>query len=197
MERLLFASLRPYDGSTPWKEYCCEMFRIDLTTFRAAKLAYRQGGMKRTMPVIDGAVRLCRSVKEAGADLWLTTTRPYLSLDNIITDTTEWLDRQGIPFDGLLFDEDKYEKLAEQIDSERVVAVLDDLEEMCDAAAQVLHFGIDVAILKRNKYNAAMNWPSVADSLPMAEDMIRLRLNYWREHYGSGRLRSRTPRRFR
>jgi len=193
---ILKGSIDPYDGSESWSDYCCRLFDIDRTTFRQAKLAYRQGGLKRTMPVIDGAQRICHTVKEAGAELWLTTTRPYLSLDNIIVDTTEWLERQGIAFDGLLFDEDKYAKLAEQVDSERVVAVLDDLEEMCRAASDVLHYGVDVAILMRNKYNAAMDWPSVAASLPQAGQMIELRLNYWREQHGYTKLRSRTPSRF-
>lgn len=68
-----------------------EFMGIDHDTYRQVKLAYRQGGLKRSMPAFPGAKELCQSVIDAGAELWICTTRPYLRLDNIDPDTREWL----------------------------------------------------------------------------------------------------------
>jgi len=103
-----------------------EHMGIDKRTYRECKLAYRQGGMKRSMPAFEGAASIPYALRETGAEVWLTTTRPYMRLDNIDPDTREWCRRQGIEFDGLLYDEDKYACLAEIVGAERIVAVLDD-----------------------------------------------------------------------
>lgn len=111
-----------------------EVMDITREQYRAMKLAFRQGGLKRSMPIFIGAQALCWAIRDAGAELWITTARPYLSLDNIVPDTVEWLRRHEIEYDGMLFHEDKYKQLAERVDPQRVVAVFDDLPEMVDAA---------------------------------------------------------------
>lgn len=180
IEKLLKLSIDMFDGSEPFREYCAREFNITVGEYREIKLAYRQGAMKRSMPVEAGAVALCSSLKVHGAELWITTTRPYLSLDGVIKDTVFWLELHDIVYDGLLFDDDKYTVLAERIDPERVVAVLDDVDEMYDAAA--LLFGADVPILYQNKYNAAMvPGRDYVDSLGTASFKIWDQLADWRE----------------
>jgi hypothetical protein len=105
------------------------------TTYRACKLAYRQGGLKRSMPVYDGAAEMIREFRKAGADVWICTTRPYLRLDNIDPDTRHWLRRNHIQYDGVLFGQNKYRDLSRIVPAESVVAVLDDLVEMVRQAA--------------------------------------------------------------
>jgi hypothetical protein len=179
MEKLLELSLRMYDGSVPFREYFAVEFNSSVEKYRETKLAYRQGGMKRSMPINLGARPLCLAVRER-AELWLTTTRPYLSLDGVVKDTQFWLHLHGIEYDGLLFDDDKYVVLAERIDSERVVAVLDDMGEMYDSAAKVMHYGADCPILFRNDYNAAMEiGRNTVNSLGDAKTIILSRLNWW------------------
>lgn len=111
--------------------------RMSKVTYRQCKLAYRQGGMKRSMPVYPGAADMIRSFRKAGADVWICTTRPYLRLDNIDPDTRHWLRRNRIQWDGILFGTYKYRDLVQRVDSSDVVAVLDDLPEQC-VAAQIL-----------------------------------------------------------
>lgn len=171
-----------YSGAISFSDYCREIFGIDLATYRQIKLAYRQGGMKRTMPIFDGARALCWAVKDAGAELWITTTRPYLALDNIVPDTVEWLRRHEIAYDGILFDEDKYEELAKRVDSRRVVAVLDDLPEMYDAAAKVLYFGHDVPLLIKGGFNYGVKRTMMA-TLDAATDIVLDRIKVWKEQY--------------
>lgn len=105
--------------------------RVSRATYRAAKLAYRQGGLKRSMPAYAGASNLTRDIRRAGAEVWICTTRPYLRLDNIDPDTREWLRRNRIQYDAVLFGDNKrsnkYAELVRQVGADRVVAVADDL----------------------------------------------------------------------
>jgi hypothetical protein len=174
-----------YDGRLSFKEHFRQNGVLP-DEWHQIKLAYRQGGMKRSMPIYSGAAHLCGMIRGLGAELWLTTTRPYLSLDNVVPDTVAWLDRHGIEYDGLLFDEDKYTQLATRINPRRVCLVLDDLEDMCRSAASILPYGSKVAVLVLNDYNPAMAWPLVT-TLEAAVDLANVRISQWEEEYGSER----------
>lgn len=171
-----------YDGSEPHREYVCRELSITPREFRDIKLAYRQGAQKRSMPLYNGARELVWLVRRLGAEAWLTTTRPYLRLDNIDPDTRAWLDFSGIRYDGLLFHEDKYNWLASNVDKERVVAVLDDLPEQYDAAANA--FGSQAPILRRTTYNRAVVRPMMAEDLGQAASIIGERIAFWKEQHG-------------
>jgi hypothetical protein len=124
--------------------------RVTKRDYRECKLAYRQGGMKRTMPVYPGADLLTKSVRAAGAEIWLCTTRPWQRLDNIDPDTREWLRRNKVEYDYVLYGEDKYEELERQAGKERVIAIVDDLPEMVFEAAQL---GLGPRYLRNQPYN--------------------------------------------
>jgi hypothetical protein len=111
--------------------------KVTKRDYRECKLAYRQGGMKRTMPVYPGADFLTKSVRAAGAEIWICTTRPWQRLDNIDPDTREWLRRNKIEYDYVLYGDDKYEELERQAGKERVIAIVDDLPEMIFEAARL------------------------------------------------------------
>jgi hypothetical protein len=140
-----------YTGIRSMRDWFCEEFHVHTDTWYDIKLAYRQGGMKRTMPSYGYGKRLTKLVHEAGAEVWVTTTRPYLRLDNIDPDTRFWLSNNGIQFDGLIYDEFKYKLLLDNVGDGRVVAVLEDLPDEWEDAASI--FGADVPIL----YMAAHN----------------------------------------
>jgi FMN phosphatase YigB (HAD superfamily) len=129
-------------------------------TYRQCKLAYRQGGMKRSMPVYDGAADMIRDFRHAGAKVWICTTRPYLRLDNIDPDTRHWLRRNHIQYDGMLYGPNKYRDLVKVVGAENVVAVLDDLESL---VAQAHSLGLP-AYLRDQPYNRYTNdWQRVMD----------------------------------
>jgi phosphoglycolate phosphatase-like HAD superfamily hydrolase len=146
---------RNYTGGHSFRLWFKTANGIETDEYRAIKLAYRQGGMKRSMPVFDGAADLLNEIIACDAELWLTTTRPYLSLDTVIPDTVEWLRRHGMAeYDGMLFDEDKYAKLLDRVDEDRIVAIIDDLPEMCDEADRLV--GRNVSILMGTAWNVAV-----------------------------------------
>lgn len=120
------------------------------TTYRKIKLAYRRGGAKRSMPVVDGASELAMALRSRGAVVVLCTTRPYLSLEGIDEDTRHWAKRNKIQHDFIIWGERKYQELARFGD--RVVSVLEDEKELM---WQAMENGLTVNRINRS-YNGGM-----------------------------------------
>ena len=126
--------------------------------YRDCKLAYRQGGLKRFMPAYPYASELTENIHETGADVWICTSRPYLRLDNIDPDTREWLARNKIHYDAVIWeslpdgDRDcgKYHDLVEQVGLDRIVAAVDDLPEQ---TADAERLGIHNIYVRDQPYN--------------------------------------------
>lgn len=163
-----------YDGSEKFSEWFCRNYGVDLTTFRKIKLAYRQGGMKRTIPIYPGGRLFVEDIQALGAEIWMTTTRPHDRYDRVDPDTREFLRRHGIEFDGLLFNENKMGELAERIDPARVVAVVDD---QIDILVQAERRGW-AGILRRTRYNQGVTgWDglraqTLAEAVHIVEGLI-------------------------
>lgn len=134
-----------YDGSVSLAKW----LGISKARYRAVKLAYRQGGLKRSMPFYPHARELTVSLRRAGAEVVICTTRPYLHLSNIEPDTVESLRRNGVQYDGLIMGEHKYRQLAREYGKENIVMVLDDLPEQLDIA---LAIGLP-AVMRANGHN--------------------------------------------
>ena len=145
------------------------------STYRQCKLAYRQGGLERSMPVYDGAYELCRQVRAVGAELWLATTRPYLKLDTQSPDTRHWLRINKIQYDHLIWGERKYRDLVKQVNKDRIVAVLDDLPEMIIQASDLGLW----TMLRDQPYNKHLNWHYRAMDLYQAQRTIIQEIRSW------------------
>lgn len=119
---------------------------LDKRVYQDIKLAYRQGGMKRCLPVFPGATDLVNSIRERGVAVWICTTRPYLRLDNIDPDTREWFRRNKMEPDGVIFGEHKYRDLHDitQDMGRQVICVLDDLPEQIEEADSI---GFDTILM--------------------------------------------------
>lgn len=167
--------LRHWDGSQPY--WRC--FGVSKSTYRIMKLGYRQGRMKRSMPVIPGAPELARAVRAAGAELWVCTTRPWLRLDNIDPDTRFWLRNNRITYDGVLFGETKYRDLSQLVGIERVVAVLDDDEDQVRVAER---YGLPAYLIDR-PYNQEAEGGRI-QSLEVAAKFITNKIADWRKERG-------------
>lgn len=162
-------------------DWVCFAWQLDRKTYREIKLAFRQGGQKRFMPAYEGAPELAAACVEQGAEIWVTTARPYLRLDNVDPDTREWLRRNEIAWDFMVYGEDKYDRLAQLVEFERVVAVLDDLPEMYDQALNV--FGGGVPILRMNAWNkGAEDGRQSVDDLLDARALIVRAVQDWKRN---------------
>lgn len=149
-------------------------------TYRECKLAYRQGGLKRSMPVFPGAAELTRHIRQTlRAEVWICTTRPYLRLDNIDPDTRHWLRRNGIQYDGLVWGPNKYRDIAKRAGKDRVVAVLEDELRLVEQAKSV---GIPNVYLRDQPYN---KWPDESGNEPssiLKKDGV-IRINSLESHH--------------
>lgn len=117
--------------------------------YRRCKLAYRQGGLKRSMPIYPGASELTRHIRRRGAEVWICTSRQYLHLSNIDPDTRENMRRNGIQYDNVLYGPNKYRDLKKMAGSQPVLFAMDDLPEMVKVATDLGFF----AILRDQPYN--------------------------------------------
>jgi hypothetical protein len=170
-----------YEGQIFFKQWFKTTYRVDNNVWHDIKLAYRQGGMKRTMAPYNDARKLCDAIRHTGAELWVTTTRPYIRHDNIDPDTRHWLERHSIMYDYLLYDGHKYAKLAQLVGRQRVCAVLDDLPEEIMEARDL--FGTDVPVWRKNEWNGAWRaCPTISISeLVSAKNVILSQIELWKE----------------
>lgn len=145
-----FGGIISWDGEGGFEDY----FRLTKAEYREAKLAYRQGGLKRSLPMYPGVKSLIDGIRNRGVEVWIATTRPWQRLDNIDPDTREWLRRNDLGVDGLLFGEDKYRRLIASVEREAVIGVVDDLIVQV-READIL--GLP-AYLRRNNHNVGVNW---------------------------------------
>jgi hypothetical protein len=161
-------SLEPYDGSVPLAKW----IGVSKERYRQCKMAFRKGGLKRCMPVFDGAENFAKTVRKTGAMLIICTTRPFNMLDNIDPDTREWLKRNRIQHDDILHGERKYRDLARRFGSNRVVMVLEDLPEMI---IQALESNCNPVIINR-PHNMDRSMLNGTPSVPNLEAALRVAL---------------------
>jgi hypothetical protein len=167
----------PYRGDIPYAEWFTGTFDCDRTTFRQIKLAFRQGGMKRLQRPIIGGQAFVDTLRAEGAEVWLTTTRPHDRFDRVDPDTREWCRRNGINFDGLLYDGDKMERLADIVDAGRVLAVVDDQVNVLQEADDL--FPDATLILAAGVHNSKAVWDGNRLSLGNALPVILKRVYAW------------------
>jgi uncharacterized HAD superfamily protein len=165
-----------YDGSVDFEVY----LGLSQAEYRAMKLAFRQGGNKRFLPAYPRASSLVDEMRHAGAEIWVATTRPWDRLDNVDPDTREWLRRNEIVIDGLLYGEDKYHQLVEAVERERIVAVFDDLAKQIDVARDL---GLPAFQVHRPHNSAISERRSPGGSLPGATSWGRQQIDEWRKNH--------------
>lgn len=173
-----------YNGRIGFRAWTQGTFDIDQRTWEDIKLAYRQGAQKRMLPITTGAKALMDGLIDYDLEVWITTTRPHLRLDGIDPDTRAWLRRHGIEYHGLLYDDDKYARLAEYVEPVRVVAVVDDLREQLEAAERALP--ASTAIKRSSPYNRRDGWEGtefsdLSDLLHYIADLT----DQWRGRHGN------------
>jgi hypothetical protein len=111
------------------------------------------------------------------AEVWMTTTRPHDRYDRVDPDTREWLARNGIEYDGLLFEDRKMEALADRIEPGRVAFVLDDLPETLERASRL--FPRAGTFLRCSAWNRGVRWPLMIGDLLDARAVATAHLQDW------------------
>lgn len=170
-------SATQYTGGVPFHKY----LGISRSTYNTIKLAYRQGGMKRTMPPYPGIGEFTRYVRKRGVQVWVCTTRPYLRLDNIDPDTRHWIkDRAKMQYDAVLYGPHKYRDLIRAVGVERVLCVYDDLPRLIEQARSL---GIS-AYMRAQPYNEGSGIEPVVRSVLDMGVAFDAELKRWKEAHG-------------
>jgi hypothetical protein len=137
-----------WNGSAHWpgtSEFS-EALGMEKGLYRAAKLAYRLGGLKRCLPLFGmdlekGGHTVVREeiqyLRSQGIQVWICTQRPWLALTTVDSDTQYWIDNNIGKIDGLIYGEDKYADLIDIVGYDRVLGVVDDLPECLDRAREL------------------------------------------------------------
>jgi hypothetical protein len=177
----------------PWdyrggKEFSDYLF-LDKEVYRQIKLAYRQGGMKRSMDVYHGATNFMKWLYNQDVEIWISTTRPWMRLDNIDPDTRHWLERNDIKWDYMIYGDDKYKQLLDRVENPRIVAVVDDLFEECERAESALDGGSFLEVQSRvfqpkRPHNRDESWQLQFDDFEQLSRVLRDNLADWRSNSG-------------
>lgn len=164
-----------------------EFMGLDKRLYRQIKLAYRQGGMKRSMPTMPMFHSFLKALNYLDVEVWITTTRPYLQVGNIDDDTREWLARNNVKYDHLLYSDHKYDEMKQQVGADRVACVIDDQVSPEYVQARLCHLN---PILVKTEYNkdavsnsrrsGVVNLDDIADGLDGAISLMRERVSTWR-----------------
>ena len=66
-------------------------------------------------------------LREQGYKIMLLTARPYEQYKRIFADTMEWLESNNLPYDSIIFDEKKEERLIREFGKDRIEFFIDDV----------------------------------------------------------------------
>jgi len=122
-----------FDSDNIVKYNIYEQFGISTELGMKLKDRYRQSGQKRFIPVVDGAKEMLADLREQGYKIVLLTARPYQKYNRIFSDTMEWLEKNDLVYDAIIFDEDKEERLLKEFGNNRVDFFIEDVASNANA----------------------------------------------------------------
>lgn len=132
--------------------------KVPYSTYRRLKEKYRISGIKRTLPIIDGATEFTKKLRKLGYIIVLLTKRPFLKYEQLFADTLYWIKENQIEHDLIFWGKDKHFQILKYFPS------LDFLvEDNHKSANEVAKLGYKVYLLD-NPYNR----------LPLHENVTRI-----------------------
>jgi len=104
----------------PWVEFInrnsAEKYRdlndakrnIPYQLYRDLKYEYRESGVKANLKVRAGAKETLKELKHMGYTILIITSRPFEEHKSLFKQTTDWLSKNKLPYDGIIFGKNKY-----------------------------------------------------------------------------------------
>lgn len=84
---------------------------ISYNLYRELKYEYRESGYKKTLEVNPDAVLVINKLKDTGWNIVIITSRPIEKHPSLFLQTIDWLRDKNIPFDDVIFSENKYAEI--------------------------------------------------------------------------------------
>ena len=143
--------------------------------YQELKDAYRASGAKREQGVREGAKELLDGTRSAGGTVIALSKRPYWRFSRIYADTLEWLDRNGLRADAVLFHAEKHRKILD--DFPNLVAMVEDdpavaRELVANGVAVVL---VDGELNRGVEVEGARRVTSLAEALAAVRELLEVR----------------------
>lgn len=132
---------------------------------------YRQTGQKRYIPVCEGAKQFLEWLKQQGYTIVLLTSRPYKKYKRIFADTQEWLAKNGLVYDVIIWDETKHERLLKEFGVDRVEFFVDDVAKYCNDIAEI---GVRTFLVNRAYNQGSATHPYVDRVDKLSEVITKL-----------------------
>lgn len=112
----------------------------------AYKSEFYSDGRFRELPPVEGAPEALRLLKHHGFTIVIVTARPQWQYKRLYADTLDWLEREQVPHDHILFGKDKVELVHEHLSPAWPTAFIDDHELNAKSLAKA---GIKVMLFDR------------------------------------------------
>ena len=105
--------------------------RHDISLYNKFKEEYRTSGIKRNLDVRDGSYEFIKFFKEKSY-IVLFTSRPYCLYYNIYGDTIEWLKNKEIYYDFIIWNNNKYKYILDNLSDNEILFCVDDSIDNCN-----------------------------------------------------------------
>jgi uncharacterized HAD superfamily protein len=128
---------------------------ISYQEYKDIKYQYRESGVKRTLPVREGARKTLQQLKKNGYTILILTSRPFDKHKSLFKQTTDWLYANKLPYDGIIFGENKYLEVLTKAPTLRFM-----VEDHRYYANLIAKWGYRVYLVD-NKYNQGDILPNV------------------------------------
>lgn len=122
---------------------------IPYSTYKTMKWQYRESGIKAKLEIRAGAKAVMDELQRRGYKILILTSRPFKKHKTLFKQTTSWLDQHQIPYDGIIFGDEKYVEVLTQVPHLRFL--VDDHHYYAQSVAQ---WGYDTFLLN-TPYNQA------------------------------------------
>lgn len=132
--------------------------RVPYMDYTASKDDFERTGGYANLPAYADWVSLIRGERNLGTGLLITTARPAHELKRIWGDTMQWLKRQNIEPDSIVFGRD--ERILELVNLGKRANMVVLLEDDATLALRAAHSGIHV-MLRTQPYNLAVEHPLI------------------------------------
>lgn len=125
----------------------------DLNFVSQCKHLYRSSGRSREESVIQETSEFLQMMKNAGYYIVLLTSRPFDLYKNLYLDTYVWLESNKVPFDMLINDSKKRNKVSRLLDTYSIKFILDDDPKVVSSLKGLSDRGKTVLFLLDKPYN--------------------------------------------
>lgn len=129
---------------------------IPYKTYKDLKWRYRESGEKAKLEIRAGAKEVMEELHRRGYQILLLTSRPFKEHKTLFKQTVDWLTEGRLPYDGIIFGEEKYIEVLTQAPNLRFL--VDDHHYYAQSVAQ---WGYQTFLINTPYNDGAATLPNV------------------------------------